>query len=51
MPKKVNGNAKQNFYCDRPQIKPLQITNWNKFPGIPGEDCALLRVFTVFFLP
>ena len=32
------------LYCDRPRIKPPQIANRDKFPGIRCEDYDLLRV-------
>ena len=37
------------LYCGKAQIKPPQIVNVDKFPGIYGEDCDLLRVIRSIF--
>ena len=35
--------------CDWPRIKPPQIANRGKFPGIRGADCDLLRLIRGIF--
>ena len=35
--------------CDRPWVKPQQMENHNKFPGICIEDCDLLRLICGIF--
>ena len=49
MPRKEMEICSSICYYDRPQIKPVQIVNRDKFPGICGTDCPLLRVICSIF--
>ena len=49
MPRKEMEIYSSICYYDRPQIKPLQIVNRDKFPGICDKDCHLLRVICGIF--
>ena len=36
-------------YCDKPRMKPPQIANRDKFPGIRGKYCHLLEGNSRYF--